>query len=293
MTLKQYYKIHEKEIVSLIALALKEDKVRNDITTSLTFGKGKGRRVISAVLLCKQDGVLAGIEIFKRVYKQVNKKITFLANHKDGDLIFKGNPILEIKGPVKDLLVGERTSLNFLQRMSGVATLTRGFVSRLKYEGSIVLHTRKTTPNFRIFELAAVKTGGGDFHRYDLSSSVMIKDNHEIGGGSLEMALEKIDFTRLNKNLLKKFEVEVKSMHELELIAGKYSKYVKVVMLDNFNPHEIAKAVQILKAKKIKIEISGGINDENFDKMQYPGVDYYSIGMLTHSYKSLDFSLEF
>jgi nicotinate-nucleotide pyrophosphorylase (carboxylating) len=293
MTIQQYYKIHGKEIDSLIALALKEDKVKNDVTTSLTFGKGRSNKVISAVLLCKQDGLLAGLDIFKKVYKQINKKIAFLVNHKDGDKVNKGNPVLEIRGQVKDILTGERTALNFLQRMSGIATLTDEFVNRLKYEGSQVLHTRKTTPNFRVFELAAVKIGGGEFHRYDLSSSVMIKDNHEIGWGSLETALENIDFRHINKNLLRKFEVEVKTMHELKVIADKYEKYVKVVMLDNFKPGEIKEAVEILKEKGLKIEISGGLNDKNFEEMQYPGVDYYSIGMLTHSYKSQDFSLEF
>jgi len=293
MTLRQYYKIHIKEIETLIALALKEDKVKNDVTTALTFDKKSGNRKISAILLCKQDGILAGIDMFKKVYKLINPKISFRVSHKDGDSISRGNPVLEITGPVKDLLTGERTALNFLQRMSGIATLTHQFVSQLKYEGSSVLHTRKTTPNFRVFELAAVKIGGGQFHRYDLSSSVMIKDNHIIGWDSLDKALKNIHFKRLNRKLLKKFEVEVKSIKELNIISEDYSDYIAVVMLDNFKPEAIGEAVNILNKKGIKIEISGGLNIENFKEMQYPGVDYYSVGMLTHSYKSLDFSLEF
>ncbi len=291
MTLREYYKIHEREINGHIISALNEDKVKQDVTSNLCF-REKTNRLITAVLLCKQDGILAGLEIFKKVFHQVSSEITFKAGKfKDGGKIKKGDSVLQIKGRVKDILAGERTALNFIQRMSGIATITNYFVRNLKYPKAKILHTRKTTPNFRVFEIAAVKTGGGDFHRYDLSSAVMIKDNHIIGSKDLKHLLEHIDFSKVRR--IKRFEVEVKNMNELKLIAENYSEYVEIVMLDNFNPAKIYAGSGILSKKGIKVEISGGINLQNFNKIQHPKVDYYSIGMLTHSYKSLDFSLEF
>lgn len=291
MTLREYYKIHDKEINRLILSALKEDKIKQDVTSNLCFNQ-KTNRIITAVLLCKHDGILAGLEVFKKVFHHVNAGIIFKAGkYKDGGKIKKGDSVMQITGRVKDILAGERTALNFIQRMSGIATLTDYFVRNLKYPNAKILHTRKTTPNFRVFEIAAVKTGGGDFHRYDLSSAVMIKDNHITGSKNLKQLLEHIDFSKVRST--KRFEVEVKNMNELKLIAENYSKYVEIVMLDNFNPAQIYTGSGILSKKGIKVEISGGINLQNFSKIQHPKVDYYSIGMITHSYKSLDFSLEF
>jgi nicotinate-nucleotide pyrophosphorylase (carboxylating) len=291
MTLREYYKIHENEINSLIISALKEDKVKQDVTSNLCFNE-KTNRSITSVLLCKQDGILAGLEIFKKVFQQVNPGISFKGNKfKDGSAVKIGDAVLQIKGRIKDILGGERTALNFIQRMSGIATLTNYFVSNLKYPYAKILHTRKTTPNFRVFEIAAVKTGGGDFHRYDLSSAVMIKDNHITGSKDLKHLLEHIDFSKVKNT--KRFEVELKNMDELRLVAENYSKYAGIVMLDNFNPEQIYAGSEILSKKGIKVEISGGINMQNFSSIQHPKVNYYSIGMLTHSYKSLDFSLEF
>jgi nicotinate-nucleotide pyrophosphorylase len=291
MTIREYYKIHEGEINRLILSALKEDNIKHDITSALCF-KNKKNLKIDAVLLCKGNGILAGLEVFKKVFKQVNKKIKFKnTGFKDGDAVKKGDKILHVSGRITDLLAGERTSLNFIQRMSGVASLTNYFVSRLKYPHAKIIHTRKTTPNFRAFEIAAIKTGGGDFHRYDLSSAVMIKDNHIIGSKNLQHLMEHIDFSEVKTT--KRFEVEVKNMEELRLVADNYSKYVKIVMLDNFNENDIYKGSELLSGRGIKVEISGGINLQNFSNIQHPKVDYYSIGMLTHSYKSLDFSLEF
>jgi nicotinate-nucleotide pyrophosphorylase (carboxylating) len=194
---------------------------------------------------------------------------------------------------LKTLLAGERTALNFIQRMSGIATLTDKFVKKLKYPGSKILHTRKATPNFRVFEIAAVKTGGGDFHRQDLSSAVMIKDNHIEAAGSISKIFQSLPNSSVPAGKRERFEIEVKSLKEIEEVVKFGKQLTKIVMLDNFKPAAIGHAIGILKKNGFKIEVSGGINLENFAKIQQNGIDYYSVGALTHSYKSVDFSLDF
>ena len=293
MTLNEFYRRHEKDIEKAVINALKEDRVRHDVTTSLFLNGKTDKKLISAELLCKEDCVLAGIDIFKRVFKILYPAVIFKSYFKDGDRIRNKSVVLEVKSPLRILLEGERTALNFLQRMSGIATLTDIFVRKLKYKDAKILHTRKTTPNFRIFELAAVKTGGGDFHRFDLSSSVMIKDNHIAAAGSLEKTLETVKRKRRQESIRNRFEIEVKNIAELEQVITNAKGIVKIVMLDNFKKSEIPEAVRILKKNKIKTELSGGLNLKNFEKLQQKGIDFYSIGMLTHSYKSADFSFEF
>ena len=293
MTLKQYYKKYDKQLDEVIKNALTEDRVRNDITTSLFFKGKEGNRFINAKLLCKEDCILAGLDVFKRVFRTLNPGVRFSGSFKDGQRIRNKTVVLEIKSPLRILLEGERTSLNFLQRMSGIATLTDKFVKNLKYRNSTILHTRKTTPNFRLFELAAVKIGGGDFHRFDLSSSVMIKDNHIEASGSIDNVIRIINRKKLTKKQRYRFEIEVKSISELKRVLKETKNYVKIVMLDNFPRKEIPFEVSLLKKHKIKTELSGGINLNNFKSIQIKGIDYYSVGMLTHSYKSIDFSLEF
>lgn len=293
MTLKEYYIIHRKDIDRLIFEALKEDNAKNDITTRLVLPGKKSDRIKTAGLVCKEDCILAGIEIFKKVFTRLDKRAFFKQYFKDGDYIKRKSLVLQVRSSVKTLLAGERTALNFLQRMSGIATLTNQFVKRLKFKHAKILHTRKTTPNFRIFEIAAVKTGGGDFHRFDLSSAAMIKDNHISASGHLEDILVKLQKLKKKTECKDKFEVEVKNFYELERVIKYGSEFVKVVMLDNFNPVEVEQSAELLNKFNIKIEISGGINPENFDEYQNPFVDYYSVGMLTHSYRSVDFSLEF
>lgn len=293
MTLKQFYLKYDKQLDTAIKNALVEDRVKNDITTSLFFKGEGGNRVINAKLLCKEDCVLAGLEIFKRVFRTLHPDVKFKGAFKDGQRVRNRTVVLEIKSPLRILLEGERTSLNFLQRMSGIATLTNKFVKDLKYRNSTILHTRKTTPNFRLFELAAVKIGGGDFHRFDLSSSVMIKDNHIEASGSMGEVIRIINRKKLTKKQKHRFEIEVKSISELKQVLKETKNYVKIVMLDNFPRKDIHSAVSLLKKHKIKTELSGGINLNNFKNIQIKGIDYYSIGMLTHSYKSIDFSLEF
>jgi len=293
MTLKQFYLKYDKQLDTAIKNSLIEDRVRYDVTTSLFFKGKEGNRSIIAKLLCKDDCILAGLEIFKRVFRTLHTGVKFRGAFKDGQRVRNKTVVLEIKSPLRVLLEGERTSLNFLQRMSGIATLTDMFVKNLKYRNSAILHTRKTTPNFRLFELAAVKIGGGDFHRFDLNSSVMIKDNHIEASGSIDEVIRIINRKKLTKKQKYRFEIEVKSISELKRVLNETKDYVRIVMLDNFPKRDIALAISLLKKRKIKSELSGGINLRNFKNIQMKGIDYYSIGMLTHSYKSIDFSLEF
>jgi nicotinate-nucleotide pyrophosphorylase (carboxylating) len=293
MTLKEYYRINDKVILAAIKSALREDKIKEDLTTRLLFsGKAGAKREI-AVLWCKEDCVLAGLEIFKRVYREIDSSVRFTQFSIDGAKLKKGTKVMLVKGPLRTLLTGERTALNFLQRMSGTATLTDSFVRQLKFKNAKILHTRKTTPNFRVFEAAAVKTGGGDFHRLSLDSSVMIKDNHIEAFGGIEEVFRFLEKRNLTTKQKQKFEIEVKGFKEIGTVL-KYGKgLVEVVMLDNFKPGDIERAARILKINGFEIEVSGGINIGNFGKYQKKAIDFYSIGALTHSCKSCDFSLDF
>ena len=293
MTIEQYYKKYDKEISAKIKQALAEDKIAGDVTTELLLSGSAGSRKLNAVLLCKQDCILAGIEIFKRVYRAIDKNVKFRQFAKDGQRLKKGKKILEVTASRTTLLTGERTALNYLQRMSGIATMTGDFVNRLKYPGAKILHTRKTTPGFRVFEAAAVKTGGGEFHRLSLSSAVMIKDNHIEALGGIVKTMQYLDGKNISSKLKQKFEIEVKTIKELETVIKLGKSLVEIVMLDNFKTGELEKAIKMAKTAGFKIELSGGINSINFENYQKKGVDFYSLGALTHSYKSTDFSLEF
>lgn len=293
MTLKEYYRRNDKEITKAITSALKEDRINDDVTTKLTLSGEAGKKKLKAVLLCKEDCILAGLDIFKQVYRQLDPKAKFKAYAVDGSKLRKGRKVLEVTSSRETLLKGERTALNFLQRMSGIATLTGYFVKQLRYKDAKILHTRKTTPNFRVFEAAAVKTGGGDFHRLSLGSAVMIKDNHIEAAGGMAELLDKLLRKKISYNLKHKFEIEVKSFEEIDLVTRYALGFAEIIMLDNFPPRSIDKAIKMLKTNGFRIEVSGGVNMSNFGKYQRKGIDFYSIGMLTHSYKSCDFSLEF
>lgn len=293
MTLKEHYRLFDKEITAAIVSALKEDRINNDVTTKLTLQGTAGKKKLKAVLLCKEDCILAGLDIFKRVYRQLDPKAKFKTYSSEGSKLRKGRKVLEVTSSRETLLKGERTALNFLQRMSGIATLTGYFVKQLKYKGAKILHTRKTTPNFRVFEAAAVKTGGGDFHRLSLESAVMIKDNHIEAAGGMAELLDKLLRKNISYNLKQKFEIEVKSFEEIDLVCRYAAGFAEIIMIDNFPPQSVDRAIKLLKTNGFKIEVSGGVNMTNFAKYQRKGIDFYSIGMLTHSYKSCDFSLEF
>ena len=293
MTLGEYYTRFGKAMDSHIKRALNEDRVNNDVTTRLLYESNLLMRKSKARLVCKEDCVLAGKDIFIKVFKILKPGLKVSSGFKDGDFIKKGTEVLSLEAPNAVLLAGERTALNYLQRMSGVATLTRQFVNKLRYPGSKVLHTRKTTPGFRLFEIASVKIGGGDFHRLDLSSAVMIKDNHIEAVKGIKNVVRVLSSKKITGRLQNRFEIEVKNINELKYAVQNHQVPVKIIMLDNFKRPDIIKALKILKNSRIKTELSGRINIRNFGKVQFPGIDFYSIGALTHGYKSVDYSLEF
>lgn len=266
----------------LILLALKEDISSEDITTNSIIREnllGRGE------LIAKENGILAGIEIFKRVFKLLDENIEFKMNFKDGDKLKKGEIIGVIKGDLRIILSGERVALNYLQHMSGIATYTNDMVQLLKGTSIKLLDTRKTTPNMRIFEKYAVRVGGGNNHRYNLSDGVLIKDNHIAVAGSIQNAVE---MARNYVSFVKKIEVEVEN---LQMVKEAISAGVDIMMLDNMNEDMMEEAVRLINGRA-KTECSGNITRENILKIAKCGVDFVSSGALTHSAKILDISLK-
>lgn len=261
--------------------ALKEDVPQNDITTEFIISE---KCNCSVDLIAKEKGVIAGLPVFERVFKilgEVNVKFHI----KDGDEVIKGQCIAEIKGKTKHILTGERTALNYLQRMSGIATLTKTYVDKLANSGVKILDTRKTTPNMRLFEKYAVKIGGGCNHRYNLSDSVLIKENHIVAAGGIKAA---INIIRKNVSFVKKIEVEAETLEQIQeaLKAG-----ADIIMLDNMDVETMKKAVKIIN-KKALVEASGNITLDNIVEVASTGVDFISVGALTHSCKVLDLSMK-
>jgi len=268
-------------IDNLIIDAIKEDVPQNDITTEFIISD---ERNCSVDLIAKENGVLAGLPVFERVFKILGGvNIEFFK--KDGDIVSEGQCIAKLRGNTKHILTGERTALNFLQRMCGIATLTKTYADKLKGSGVKILDTRKTTPNMRIFEKYAVKIGGGFNHRYNLSDSVLIKENHISAAGGIK---EAVNIIRQNVSFVKKIEVEVETLVQINeaLEVG-----ADIIMLDNMDVKAMKKAVEIIN-KKALIEASGNVTLDNILEVASSGVDYISVGALTHSYKVLDLSMK-
>ncbi len=269
-------------IDDLILMALKEDISSEDITTNSVM---REKKLGTVQLICKQDGVIAGLEIFKRVFELLDRETITKLYFKDGDKVKKGDLLGEVEGDIRVLLSGERTALNYLQRMSGIATYTNNMVKLLEGSSVKLLDTRKTTPNMRIFEKYAVKVGGGNNHRYNLSDGILLKDNHiDAAGGvanAIKMAKEYAPFVR-------KIEVEVENLDMLKeaLEAG-----ADIIMLDNMTPEMMKEAVKLTRGKAVT-ECSGNITKENIQTIIDTGVDYVSSGALTHSAPILDISLK-
>lgn len=266
----------------LIKEALQEDISSEDITTnSIIKEKTKGQ----AELLCKQDGVIAGIDIFKRVFELLDDDIEFEIFVKDTDKVKAGQLMAIVRGDVRTLLSGERTALNYLQRMSGIATYTNSIAELLKGSDVKLLDTRKTTPNNRIFEKYAVKAGGGYNHRYNLSDGILLKDNHIGAAGgvanAVKMAKEYAPFVR-------KIEVEVEN---LDMVKEAVEAGADIIMLDNMSPDIMKEAVKIIN-KRAKTECSGNVTKENISNYIDIGIDYISSGALTHSAPIMDISLK-
>lgn len=267
---------------NLILMALQEDISSEDVTTNAVMRETK---LGKADLICKQDGIIAGLSVFQRVFELLDEKIMVKQYYKDGDEVKKGDLLAEVTGDIRVILSGERTALNYLQRMSGIATYTRSVSELLKGSKTKLLDTRKTTPNMRIFEKYAVKAGGGYNHRYNLSDGILIKDNHIGAAGGVANAV------RLAKEyapFVRKIEVEVENLDMLQeaLEAG-----ADIIMLDNMSHEDMKKAVEMVSGKA-ETECSGNITKENIKAIIDIGVDYVSSGALTHSAPILDVSLK-
>ena len=243
----------------------------------------------SADLLVKEDGILAGVEIIKRVYELFDPKIEIIQFKKDGDAIFVGDVAFKVLGASQTILTTERTVLNILQRMSAIATQTKNIVEKVKGYPVKILDTRKTTPGFRFFEKEAVRIGGGSNHRFGLFDMVMLKDNHIDYAGGVNNAIEKTKAYLSDKKLNLMIEIEVRNFDELNEVLA--TGGVNRIMLDNFSPSDITLALKMIPPS-FETEASGGITIENVLEYAKTGIQFISIGALTHSVKSLDLSLK-
>lgn len=269
----------------IIKSALKEDIGSKDITSSLLIPENHKS---TAVILAKEDFIVAGIGFAKEVFAQIDKKIKFTAFIKNGAQVKKGDKIAKVYGKTRSLLAGERVCLNFLQRLSGIATLTNMFVKQTRGFRAKILDTRKTTPCLRFMEKYAVKAGGGTNHRFGLYDRILIKDNHIKIAGSVSKALV------LAKKKYKpaQIEIEVKNLQELD--EALKSKSAGIIMLDNMSVKDMKKAVKITQkiSRKIILEASGNVSLKNVRKIASTGVDWISVGSLTHSAKAADISMK-
>ncbi len=271
------------EIDIIIDAALKEDMPEGDITSENLIPP---EAVSKAILLAKEDGVLAGIDVAGRVFWRIDSHIVFVKDVEDGSSIRSGDTLARIEGPSISLLKGERTALNFLQRMSGIATLTHRYVQGLEGYRAQILDTRKTTPSLRSLEKYAVKMGGGTNHRLNLSDMVLIKDNHLKIVGSISEAIKRAR-TRVGPNV----KIEVETM-TLEGVKEAVRAGADMIMLDNMTPERMRAAVNWVDGR-VPLEASGNVNLSTLKEIASSGVDFISVGGLTHSYRSLDISMEF
>ena len=265
-----------------ILSALREDITSEDVSTNSVSPNAK---IGVADLICKEDGVICGLEIFERVFTllDANTRVELFAS--DGDKVTNGQLLARIKGDIRTLLSGERTALNYLQRMSGIATYTRNVAALLEGTSIKLLDTRKTTPNNRIFEKYAVRIGGGNNHRYNLSDGVLLKDNHIGAAGSVAKA---ITMAKAYAPFVRKIEIEVEN---LDMVKEAVDAGADIIMLDNMTHDEMREALAIIDGRA-EVEISGNVTKENIEKIKDLGVDYISSGALTHSSPILDVSLK-
>ena len=266
----------------LILSALREDITSEDITTNSVM---REYQLGEVELICKQDGVIAGLDVFKRTFELLDSKTKVTFTKKDGDTVKNGDKIGVVRGDIRVLLSGERTALNYLQRMSGIATYTRSIADLLKGSKTKLLDTRKTTPNMRVFEKYAVKVGGGYNHRYNLSDGILLKDNHIGAAGGVK---EAVQMAKEYAPFVRKIEIEVENLDMLKkaLDAG-----AEIIMLDNMSVEDMKEAVKLVSGKA-ETECSGNVTKENVERLVDIGVDYISSGALTHSSPILDLSLK-
>lgn len=272
-----------QQVKNLIQVAIDEDIGHGDVTTESTILKGS---ISQAKLVTKDEIILAGIEIFIEVYKTLDSSVEIKKYKEDGEFLSSMALIAEIKGETRSLLAGERVALNFLQRISGIATTTRKYVEAVRGYDVTIVDTRKTTPGWRLLEKYAVRVGGGKNHRYDLGDGILIKDNHIVSAGSIMNAVEAV---RKKSHHLLKIEVEVETIDQVQeaLDAG-----AEVIMLDNMSLAMLAEGVEKIGGRAL-VEASGGISLENIACVAQTGVDLISVGRLTHSASAVDIHIEF
>ena len=266
----------------LIKMALKEDISNEDVSTNAVL---KGYKKGKADLICKQDGVICGLNVFERVFKILDENTEIKFFVKEGEKVAKSQHIAEITGDMRVILQGERTALNYLQRMSGIATYTSEVANLLKGSKTKLLDTRKTTPNMRIFEKYAVKVGGGNNHRYNLSDGVLLKDNHIGAAGGITNAIKA---AKGYSSFVRKIEIEVET---LDGVKEAVEAGADIIMLDNMSVADMTAAVKYIGGRALT-ECSGNVTKENIKNIISTGVDYVSSGALTHSAPILDLSLK-
>lgn len=266
----------------LILSALREDITSEDVSTNSVMPVPRKGEVN---LICKQDGVICGLQIFERVFTLLDENTEVELKAADGDRVKKGQLLAVVRGDIKVLLCGERTALNYLQRMSGIATYTSEVVKLLEGTGIKLLDTRKTTPNNRLFEKYAVKVGGGNNHRYNLTDGVLLKDNHIGAAGGVK---EAINLAKEYAPFVRKIEVEVET---LDMVRDAVEAGADIIMLDNMDHDTMAEAMRIIDGKA-EVEVSGNMTKENLAKLSGLSVNYVSSGALTHSAPIMDISLK-
>ena len=266
----------------LIRMALQEDITSEDVSTNAVMPTATRGTVD---LIAKEDGVVAGLEIYARVFTILDEKTEIDLHCKDGDEVKKGELMATVTGDIRVLLSGERVALNYLQRMSGIATYTRQVAKLLEGSNVTLLDTRKTTPNCRVFEKYAVRVGGGHNHRYNLSDGVLLKDNHIGAAGSVAKAVK---MAKAYAPFVRKIEIEVETLDQVKeaVEAG-----ADIIMLDNMTPEIMKQAVELIDGRA-QTECSGNITKENIQKIREIGVDFVSSGALTHSAPILDISMK-
>ncbi len=274
-------KLEKLYIHDIVLNALKEDMPLGDVTTDNIVQEGN---ISNAEFLAKQDAVIAGLDVARHVFETLDSSVKFTALIEDGDEVKKGDIIARVSGPTRALLKGERTALNFLQRLSAIATMTNRYVMKVQGLQVKITDTRKTTPGLRLLEKYAVNAGGGSNHRFSLSDGVLIKDNHIAAAGGITNAV-----TRVRENIPHtiKIEVEVESMEEVkEALDCK----VDIIMLDNMTNEQMSEAVKLIDGRAL-VEASGNMTEETIYDVALTGVDIISIGKLTHSANSVDISM--
>lgn len=275
------------QISHLIDLALQEDVSHGDITTEAIFDSTTDKTT-KAYVIAKQTGIVCGVDFFIDTFNQVDSSVKINVINSNGHLVNYGDRIVEIEGNISSILIAERTALNFMGRLSGVATLTHLFVEKVKHTKAKILDTRKTTPAYRLLEKFAVRIGGGTNHRVGLFDMVMIKDNHIDACGSISEAIKKVQshLKKTNKTAIK-IEVEVKNLDELnETLQFDIDR----ILLDNMKPDELKRCVEITNGK-IDLEASGNVDLSTVKEIAETGVDYISVGLITHSAPNFDYSM--